>query len=110
MIPFITYREDERDGRRYYIVQKAFPHWRGVVTLYPLDNKLAQSVPITGFNLYVSFCGVLQGNFIPLQNNVEKEAQAMLQQMSEWYLEQRIKPNEKKYKKFKQPSHVQPAG
>lgn len=100
MIPYITYREEGADGLKYFIVQKSFPYWRAVITLYPLDNKIAQSIPITGYNLYTSFAGTIEGNRIPFFTNVEKEAQAVLQRMAEWFLENRIKLNPKKYKKW----------
>lgn len=105
-IPFATFREDTTDGTRYYIVEKSFPHWCGLVTYVPIEGKIAQSVAVQGYNLWVSFNGVLQGNYVPYVVNVDKDAQAALQRMAEWFLTERIEKNEKKYRKFKIVSDV----
>lgn len=100
MIPFITFREpDENGGVRYYILQREFPHYIGVVSISP-DGTIVNA-PISGYYLWVVFAGTLRGNMIPAFPDVYKEMESVFTAMSEWYYLNRIKSNPKKYAKFK---------
>jgi len=98
---FKTYRELDDDGKlAYYIVQKDFPHYVGVISTTP-KKKFIEPSPIAGYNLWVTLDGTLRGNFIPSYKNITDEIVVVLDKMANWYLQQRIIPDYKRYKKFK---------
>ena len=110
MIPYVTFREPLEGQLQYFILQKAFPHFVGVLTYLPVDNRIIPSIPISGYNLWVTFNGTLRGNMIPTYNNIDKEAMEALNAMAIWFYQNRILPDEKRYKKFKiQPNVSSPA-
>jgi hypothetical protein len=101
MTPFLTFREPNANGElQYYILQKGHPHYVGKISTVP-KLGIMPSVPISGYNLYMEFCGTLRGNYIPAYKDVENEMVAVFNEMAIWYLVYRITPEEKKYKKFK---------
>jgi len=101
MIPYITYREIDSEGRLcYYILQKQFPHYKGIIALGKLENALS-SAPIAGYKMYVNFNGTLRGNLIPSYNDVMKEIDIIMEDMAIWFLNNRILADQKKYSKFK---------
>lgn len=102
MQPFISYREKNEDGLLcFYILQKAFPHYCGlIVAEYPVEGAIINQ-PIAGYNLWVSFNFTLRGHFIPAYKDVKDEIENVYSNMADWYLVNRIIPNEKLYKKFK---------
>jgi hypothetical protein len=106
MNPFITFREKDKDGNlQYYVLQRAFPHYIGVVLNNPGSGLIGQSA-IPGYTLWVVFDGTLMGNMIPNYRNVANEIQTVLDNMAAWYWSDRIILNEKKYSKFKILSYV----
>ncbi len=101
MNPYITYRDTDNENQlRYYILQRQWPHYVGVISERPEADPIAQGT-IGGYNLWVLFSGTLRGNFIPAFPDVQKEMSYIYQNMADWYYENRIKPDEKRYKKFK---------
>ena len=101
MQQFITFREKDDNGDlQYYVLQRRHPHIVGLISPSPLFF-IVPSCVIGGYNLWVSFSGCLIGNFIPSYMNVEDEISQTIEEMSAWYLENRILADEKKYKKFK---------
>lgn len=102
MTPFITYREPNKEGILcYYILQKAFPHIVAVISYQPIENPIAQPVPISGYGMFLNFHGTIAGRIIPSYNKIDEEITSVLGAMGSWYLEHRILPQEKKYKKWK---------
>lgn len=101
MQQFITYRElDKNDELQYYILQKEFPHFVGCISAIKKENVIAQC-PISEYNLYIVFCGTIRGNFIPSYKNIVEEIDAAVSNMANWYKENRIQTNQKRYEKFK---------
>lgn len=102
MQPFISYRENNETGILcYYILQKKHPHYIGIVSVGKLDTVLS-SVPIAGYNLYVNFDGVLESkSFIPSYKDVLVDIELSMGRMGDWFLNNRIIPDAKKYQKFK---------
>jgi len=99
--PFITYREeDEKNVLRYYILQKDFPHSKGVILSQPNHEALCQSV-VPGYNLWVVWDGTLRGNFVAAYPNYEIDMQLCFDSMASWYYSERILKDEKRYAKFK---------
>lgn len=102
MIPYITYREPDADGNMlYFILQKDFPHFLCEVSERPIVNFF-QPVPINEYNLYIIFNATLRGNVIPSYQQIGEEIKAVMHDMATWFYNERIIPNEKKYKKWKQ--------
>jgi len=100
MEPFITFRDKNNSGELcYYILQREFPHYIGLISETPNLKALA-CVPITSHNLWVIHNGVLAGNYIPAQRDVMDEIKKVFQGMSDWYYAHRVIPNPKKYKKL----------
>ena len=98
---YITFREPDEEGNvGYYILQKDHPHFVGKIELSPKKN-LVQPSPLAGYNMWVSFGGCLRGNVVPSYNKISETIVAVLDDMAIWYLDNRIKNNEKKYSKFK---------
>lgn len=97
---FITYRENNDGELGYYILQRAFPNYIGRLTLISTEKKLISS-PIAGYHLYITFDGVLLGNYVPGNKDVYEEIVSVFTEMARWYLSNRIMIDEKKYKKWK---------
>ena len=98
---FLTYRETDEDGRLcYYILQKAHPHYCGIVSVGPLSDTLA-SAPVGGYNLYVNFKGTIEGNYVPSYKDVLVDIQACMWDMANWFHSNRVITETKKYAKFK---------
>lgn len=102
MEKFITYREKNESGLLcFYILQKAFPHYVGLLVAgHPTQGALCNS-PIAGYNLWISFSGCLQGNVIPSYKDVLVEITNVFTEMSNWYYINRIVAEPKRYLKFK---------
>lgn len=100
MSPFVTFKDrDEKGEVQYYILQRSYPHFLGVVSYYPSGEPICQ-VPVTGHHLYVTFSGVLRGNFIPAHQGVEQEIEGVFHSMALWFYSNRISVEPKKYKKW----------
>jgi hypothetical protein len=101
MNQYVTFRDKDRDGNlQYYILQRDFPHYVGIVSSTPIAEVLF-SAPIPGYRLYVVFSGTLRGNYVPSYTNVMAEIEAVFNAMAAWYFSERILTQEKKYSKFK---------
>ncbi len=101
MIPFITYREPDEENRLcFYILQKAFPHYVGLLVSSPRENGLVNA-PIPGYKLWITYAGCLHGNFFPGHSTAIAEVNQVFNLMAEWYYVNRIKIQPKKYKGFK---------
>jgi len=101
MIPYITYREIDSEGRLcYYILQKAHPNYIGVISVSPLPDSLANA-PVGDYNLYVNFLGTLQGNYVPSYKDVMQDIEGQMWQMANWFYTHRVLVDPKKYSKFK---------
>lgn len=99
--PFITYREQVDSGElAYFILQRAYPNYIGCLVAYPIEKSIINT-PIAGYHLYITFDGVLAGNYIPAYKDVYDEIQSVFMEMARWYLSNRIMIDEKKYKKWK---------
>jgi hypothetical protein len=101
MSPFITFRDDDlQNGLQYYILQREYPHYMSVIT----EDKLDSIIPpqqITGYYLWVNFCGTLRGNLIPGYLHIQEDIKFVLNEMTQWYYINRVVPQHKKFKKFK---------
>ena len=85
MQPFITYREENDEGVLcYYILQKSFPHYVGVIVGMPIFDAIVNA-PLPEYNLYVSYAGCLHGNVVPSYSNSDAERDAIFYAMAEWY-------------------------
>ncbi len=101
MEPFITYRDKDKAGElQYYILQRAFPHFQGVILTYPKEGAFAESI-VSGYNMYISYAGTISGNYILSKRDIESECQFVMQKMAEWFYANRILKESRKYKKFK---------
>lgn len=102
MIPqYITYRENDSENRLcYYILQKAFPHYIGLLSVGQLENTLT-SMPVGNYNLYVNFYGTLVGKFLPAYKDAIQEIELEMISMAEWFYYNRVLTQPKKYDKFK---------
>ena len=108
-LPFITYRETDEGGElQYYVAQKAHPHYVGQVIDNPNFASLYK-VPIPNTTMYIAYFGVIEGRRFPLHSHFEQEINGTLVAMAEWYYHNRIKKDEKKYKKWLLLNQVQPA-
>lgn len=101
MSPYITYREVNEAGElQYYILQKRFPYYVSRISLNPYEGALLkQSVP--GYKMYVVLNGTIEGAVVPSYKDTLQEIEHSLFLMAEWFYENRIRPDEKKYKKYK---------
>ena len=100
MNPYITYRDkDEKGELQYYVLQRDFPHFIGVLATYPVAGTWYSAVP--GYNLYVIFNGTLRGNSVPAYNNITEEIQTVLDNMAAWFWCERIAVDQKKFKRLK---------
>lgn len=100
MIPYITYRELQEGRLQYYILQKEFPHYVGVISSHPVNSTLCQ-IAIPGYNLWVVFGGTIRGNFIPSYTDIQNEIETEFQKMAIWFLTERIQAEPKKFNKWK---------
>ena len=100
MIPYITYREPVGDEMGYFILQKEYPHYLGRIVEFPTGKKITYA-SVGQYNLYVEYYGTIMGNFVPIFDGVILEMQLALEKMADWFLENRILTEPKKYKKFK---------
>ena len=100
MSPFVTYRDTDKAGQlQYYILQRAFPHYTGLISDRIIDGSILQ-VPVTRHNLYITFAGCLRGNYIAAYDGWEKHMTEIFHQMAAWYYENRILTNPKKFKRW----------
>lgn len=100
MSPFITFKDFDKDGQvQYYILQREYPHFVGKIAYYPTGGSICE-VPVTAHNLYVSFSGVLRGNFVPAYPKVEEEITAVFHAMALWFYSNRILQDPKRYRKW----------
>lgn len=100
MQPFITFKEPDKNNiEGYYILQKKEPHYCARIYTQPTHEKLSYA-PVAGYNLYVTFDGTLQGNFLPYYKGAINEIHEVMMQMANWFLNERIIKNEKRYFKF----------
>lgn len=105
MSPYITYREHDKGGvLQYFILQKQFPHYVGVVSSVPVAGNWY--TPIVGYAMYVVFFGTIAGRYIPDYKNVGDDIMAVMEDMARWYYDNRIATDEKRFKKFKIKSDV----
>ena len=103
---YITYRELNKEGEHeYYILQKDFPHFCGLISTSPKEVFVPPSV-VSGYNLWIVFNGCLRGFVMPSYNGIDNEIMSILEDMAVWFYENRIVINEKKFKKFKLNSNV----
>lgn len=101
MIPFLTFREPNNEGELMYcILQRNYPHYIFSVSTHPKE-KIVAPIQITGYYMWICFEGVLVGEVIPAYKSVFEEIHQVMNNASNWYYENRIVVNEKKYKKFK---------
>ena len=101
MSPYISFRElDDKGELQYYILQREWPHYVGVIKSKPQESVLVQA-PVSGHYLWVAFCGTLRGNMIPAFAEVYKEIESVFTGMAEWYFTERISTSPSKFKKFK---------
>lgn len=98
--PFITYREDVSGKLCYFILQKEFPHYVGLIKESPMGGTLPQ-MNIPGYSLWIQIVGTVRGSYIPSYQDVETEMNSVAGRMSQWLLDNRILPAESKYRKFK---------
>jgi hypothetical protein len=101
MSPYITYRDTDKSGvLQYFILQRKFPHYQAVILDRPKDGAIV-CMPIPGYQLYVTFAGTIQGNYVLSKADLQQELQTVFEQMTDWYYKERILTDQKKYKKFK---------
>jgi hypothetical protein len=97
----LTYREPDDVGRLcFYILQKKFPHYVGLLVTNPREGALVNS-PVPSYNLWITFSGCLNGNFIPGYADVLEEIQDVFNDMAIWYYQNRLLENPKTYSRFK---------
>src|SRR5678816_3056798 len=85
MIPYITFREMDEEGRLcFFILQKAFPNYIGLLVSSPREGGIVNA-PIPKYRLWITYAGVLSGNFFPGHSGALQEVQQVFNSMSEWY-------------------------
>lgn len=100
MNPFITYRDVDENGElQYYILQRAFPHYVGILSSNPLTTSWQS--PIAGYHLNVVYAGTIRGNVMPIYRGADRDILLALEEMANWYYHNRIIKEPGKYKKFK---------
>ncbi len=100
-IAYITFREPDEEGiLRYFILQKEFPHNLGCISTLPNPEALVQAT-VPGYNLWIVHAGVLRGNFVAIYPSHKEELQLVYDNMANWYYEERILKDWKKYEKYK---------
>lgn len=102
---YITYRELGEGQLKYYILQREFPHYCGVIVTAPIEGAIANEA-IPNYNLWVSFAGILRGNYIPDYRDTMDEINSVYSNMAAWFWAERIQSNPKKYEKFKMQNNV----
>lgn len=101
MEKYITFRERDSEGElQYYILQRQFPHIVGEISTRPKEF-IVQPIQITGYYLWLTLNGTLQGFLLPDYINIQEEIKFVINDMAIWYYANRIVPEHKKYKKFK---------
>lgn len=101
MEPFITFKDTDKSGElQYYILQRAYPHFQGVILTLPKEGAIAEAV-VPEYNLFVSYAGTISGNYILSKRDIDAECQFVMQQMADWFYNNRVLKEPKKYKKFK---------
>ena len=106
MTPYITFREpDEKGELQYYILQRQHPNYIGVIQSVPRENILMRAA-VPGHLLWVEFAGTIRGNFVEARVDVVEELDGIFTDMAQWFYLNRVKLNEKKFKKFKLKSNV----
>lgn len=100
MSPFITYRDKDENGNlQYYILQRDFPHFVGVISSTPITGTWQSG--IAGHNLWVIFAGTLRGNVVPNYNHISEEIDSVFTNMAAWFHAERIVMDQKRFKRFK---------
>lgn len=100
MSPYVTYKDTDKKGNlQFYILQRDFPHYVGYLSYFPVEGALAQ-IPISGHNIWVVFGGTLRGNYVPSYSDVILQIEITMQFMATWFYENRILPDQKRYKKW----------
>lgn len=98
--PYITFTEPGKDGEmEYFILQKEFPHHVAVIRNYPVLGSW--SGVVINHNLWVVWHSTLRGNLIPSYMNMSDEIQTVVDSMANWFYNNRVLVDEKRYKKFK---------
>jgi hypothetical protein len=98
---YITYREvDENDILSYYILQKDHPHYKAKIA-YNSMFCVVDSIRIDNYNLFLVFDFCLRGRFLPSYQKLDVEILLVMQDMANWFYENRILTDLKKYKKWK---------
>lgn len=101
MNEFITFRDKDKKGNlQYYVCGREYPHFVGRIGMTP-EKVVVDAIPMTGYKLFMIFCGTLSGNRIPALDKIDEQITSSLMKMSAWYYENRILVDEKRYKKFK---------
>lgn len=101
MEPYITFKDTDKDNvLQYYVLQRAFPHYCGVILTVPQADSL-MTIPFPGYHLYLTFSGTLAGNYLLSRRDMEVDLLESFTKMADWYFRNRIAINEKRYKKFK---------
>lgn len=99
MIPFITYRELIDGKLEYFVLQKEFPHFLGRVVMFPVEHSLVNE-PVAGYNLFITFAGVLSGNYYPSAITGD-EMKLIFERMALWFASERVIGGGKRFDKFK---------
>lgn len=100
MIPYLTFREPDEEGRLcFFILQKTHPNYIGLLVASPVEGAII-NVPIPNYNLWITFAGTLVGNYIPAVNGVLSDMDILYHDMASWYFTNRVN-GVKKYDKFK---------
>lgn len=100
MSPFVTFKDVDKTGElQYYILQRAFPHYVGIIKYKPNIDALIE-VPVTNHNLWVSFAGTIRGNFMPSYPGWQKELEKTFLEMAIWFYQNRILKEPRRYKKW----------
>lgn len=97
---YLTYREEDEFGRLcFFILQKAHPNFIGVLVANPAEGAII-NVPISNYNLWITFNNTLMGSYIPATKGIMSEISLVFYDMAKWYYENRVK-GVKKFDKFK---------
>lgn len=101
MNPFITFRDKDKNNElQYYILQREFPHFCGLISHYPKEGDLANQ-SISGYSLWITFSGTIRGQIIPSYTNIAKEINSVFESMASWFYANRILTDKKRFEKFK---------
>ncbi len=104
MSPYVTFLDTDKNGvLQYYILQREFPHYVGIV-VDKMEDAVFVGQPVLGYNLWVIFAGTIRGAYIPSYPDVKKEIDAVFLNMTDWFYKNRVLINPKKYKKYVQAS------